>query len=172
MELHRSWCFYCNARCLQQDVTHAHIRTHRNVHGCHKGESLRRGCCCTVAASKYTVFFRAGGVRVPDTAAKRKNTSYINTKYNDIFHNPARLGEVERNLSNTSRLAQLRTPRGRPTEPARSPNARHSVPATPCAPPACPAAKSARKDPRPTEKSLQRCKKYTRYNLVLITNIV
>ena len=26
------------------------------VHGCHKGKSLKRGCCCTVATSKYTHF--------------------------------------------------------------------------------------------------------------------
>ena len=60
LKLHRT-VFIVRTACCRILGRHTHTLTHSHtsistVHGCHKGQSLNRGCCCTAAASKYTAF--------------------------------------------------------------------------------------------------------------------
>ena len=58
----------------------AHTVTHNQKHGyaCHTGKSLKRDCCCTVAASKCAFEDWCGtGSRYWYTATERKQKNYV-----------------------------------------------------------------------------------------------
>ena len=110
---------------------------------------LKRGCCCSVASSKYTAFESWCGIssRYWYTAVECVTTKII---LFGGFHGPGRLqprGKRSRGyLPEFATLNARSTRHGAQPEPILAPWCTGG-------PSSCPAAESARKDPRPEENS-------------------
>ena len=159
--MNRTWCSYSCSYCLLQDPWMMHtffmLSSRSTVHVCDTGESLKRDCCCTVAASKYTAsegWFGTGSRYILLVHSSRpQNEKMAFWGFQWAWSALARRARIPLFLARYHDLERVLWARTGPTlEPWRT-----------CGTPACPTAESTRKPVPGRDKLFKPQKKFVSY---------